>query len=389
VATFPATAIAGTGQLGGPAYGITPANFPHWRLAVARAQANAQASKVLMLGTSITRSESGSGAVVQGTQNPAAYLAQFLNARFATAQQSFSGVSNAGDFTGDARWAAGTGWTFMSAGAGFGWANQGYIAAGVGAAGSLVYTPGAGTGSVDTFDIYYISSNITGTAQWHIDANADVALNTTAGAPGTIAKSTLTTTAGTSHTLTVHTITVNPVYIVGVDAYLSTQLGLRVGNVGLGTNGTSSNWTGGGINTTLNALACIQAWAPSLTLIELGADDSILGSPPTTSQFLSNVSTIVASVVAGGSDVLFWTQPLSSTSAFGAAVTSLQQQYAGALVAYAQQNNFGVVDIATRFGPFSPGWGSQGFSQIDGIHPLPVGNSDIANALETALALVA
>ena len=170
--------------------------------------------------------------------------------------------------------------------------------------------------------------------------------------------------------------------VVAIDAYLSTQLGLRIGNAGIPALGTSGDWAESGSG--YGSLDTLKAMAPALTLVEIGADDA--GSSVPTATYLANLAAVVAAAKISG-DVLLWTCPQPPASG------GLNQGYvlgynAAQLGAYASLG-CGLVDIAARLGPFATGWGAQGLCLGDDVHPSELGNADIAAALNSALASVA
>jgi lysophospholipase L1-like esterase len=364
-----------TSSFGGPAYNMTPQNYPNWRKAVANSIANAAASKVIFVGTSISSGGPGLGGAASTEAVPARFSA-LCNSRLCPSQLSFMAFQSGLVSNSDVRWTFGSGWSIGGT-SGLGWGNWGRAALTAAGAAST-YTPN--NGSVDTFDVWWLGSNLTGTVACKIDGGStqNVVTNTGSGTVS-VGHGSATATAGSSHALALTPPGSFPASLIGIDAYLSTQLGLRVGNTGIPGVGTSANWdtTGAG-----QAIACIEAYAPALTVIELGADDTELGSPPSASQFITNVSGVVTAAQASG-DVMFWTDPLPSTSS-GYDVN--QAIYNQAILTYASANNIGVVDIGTRFGLYTV-WNANGFA-YDNIHPNQLGYADIAGALYNALASV-
>jgi lysophospholipase L1-like esterase len=363
-----------------PAYGILSTNLPNWRKAVAQAQTGTASSKILSIGTSI--SQGGGVAPNSSTQSPIAYLASLLNSRLCSAQLSFS-IPMPYTATYDNRWTTATGWALPAtngSGAGIGIGDNGYLVGSNGGSGTAVFTPPSAE-VVDTFDVWYYGASNTGVVKINVDGGTDTNVTTTNGTQGYY-KSTITTTASTGHILNFHGVTTNSVYIIGVDAYLSTQKGLHLGTASIDGIGTS------GYYSSAASVASIEAYAPSLTIIELGADDALLATPPITSAFMTNIATIVAACQTSG-DVLFWSDP-NPDPAGPATSTQIANlaAYTAALASYCASNNIAYVDLNTRFGPFSE-WGTaQGFVYTDNVHPNAPGNADIAAALFGALAKV-
>lgn len=358
-----------------PAYNMVPANLPNWRKAVANARTGLAASKVLMIGTSGT--QGGGVGSNCGTQSIAPYLATALSNRNTPAQNTL-GIIQPYIGTYDSRFAVGSGWTLENLGAGLGWADVGYVGGAVGAAGSLTFTPPS-TQQVDTFDIWYEGNTGTGTLQAKVDSGTDTGINTFNATSG-VYKQTVTCTRGTGHVLTLHTITTANVYVIAVDAYDSTIKSVHVGNAGVDSVGTAVAWavaTGGA------SIPCIEAYAPNLTLIELGADDAILGTPTTPAAFLTAVTAIVTACQLSG-DVILWSFPLADPVVVGAPVVAVEQGYQAQLLSYAASNGIGYVNLSDRFGPYST-WNGNGFGAGDGAHPNALGNAELAGALASAL----
>ena len=367
-------AITNSGTSGGPYTGMIPANFPNWRLAVANARGNTAASYVLCIGTSIT---AGNPALTTpATQAVPAVLSSLCSSYLCPSQLSLialqpSLVSNSDtrfNFPLPANWTApGT--------PSVGWADVGYFHASPSAA-TLTYTPA--NGSVDSFSTIYAGTSLTGTLNQNIDGGTNAPLNTHNTTVGIYRGAAVTATAGTSHAFNLSTAAANAAFPVAIDAYLSTQAGLRFGNAGIPLLGTTAAWQTSAADA---SLATIEAIAPSLSIIELGADDAPLKVDP--SAYSANLSTIIAACKLSG-DVLLWTTPLNTnlnTAFYTSQYNAVQRQLATSL-------GCGLVDIGNRFGPYATGWGAQGFS-ADGTHPNALGCTDIAGAILAALTSVA
>jgi lysophospholipase L1-like esterase len=360
-----------------PAYGMTPANYPTFRAGVANAEANTAPTKILCIGTSI---EAGNPATTNpGLFSVPAYLAAYLNANLCPTQ--LTGCAMAGPLSSmtnpDPRWSVGSGWTPITGFAGGGgWANNGYTL-GTGATGNLIYTPA--NGSVDTFETYYIGTPSTGNLKTQIDAGTVNTHSTTN--PNGIYNFSDTAAAATNHALTYTVSDVGAIALpILVDAFLSTQKGLRVANTGIPLLGTSGAWAT--TNGAYRSLEAIKAYGPQLTIIELGADDA--GNSNSVASFLANLVPIVAACRLTG-DVMFWTDPLCS-SAIGTPpgnTLTFETAYNAAILPYCDANSIGVADIGTHFGAFTT-WSANGFN-ADQIHPNAAGNQQIANAIGLAL----
>jgi hypothetical protein len=197
----------------------------------------------------------------------------------------------------------------------------------------------------------------------------------------------ITGTAAANTTLTLFNSSASfPGYFIQIDAYLSTALGLRVSNSAIPLTGTSGAWAqqGGGGNG-FRSIDSIKAYAPQLTIIEIAADDSITGSITPTAAYQAAVQQVITACQASG-DVILYTCPLSSpTSTLS---VPAEQTFNSINTALAAANNCGLVDIASRLGPYSS-WGTTYGLASTLIHPNNLGDADIAAALVDALQLVA
>lgn len=349
-----------------------PSNFSKLRTAVAKVLAGTGSGKVLFVGTSIS---GGGGVSTQRMeQAPPAYLASLMDGKPCACKETV-GAPNIHTAAFDDRWTAGSGWSYPATLVGL--ALNGSLQGALGAAGTATFSP-LPTQQVDTFDIYCVSANNTGTVQAKVDGGADNPIVTN-NAVGAIRKYTVTCPRGTGHVLNFHGVTVDPVWIVLVDAYDSTTPTLRVANGAVDGSGTAANFANA------QSVGVIQAWAPDLTIIELAADDVLLGSPPTAAAFAASLATIVTACQASG-DVMFWTQPHPDYSLLTGTQISNFEAYIWEVWKYAVGHNIPIVDIMSRFGTFaqwSPAWVSG-----DGVHPNAAGNVEIAEPLRRALELV-
>jgi hypothetical protein len=364
------SALSNIGSTGSPFINMVPANFPNWRLAVANARSGTAASKVLFIGTSLTAGQPAGKPAL--TNSIPAYFNSACNSY--VAPSALAGLSLQPGLVSatDPRWTFGANATVGSGSGSLGMGSAGYMKITT-AAGTTSYTPG--NGNVDTFVIYYASTGVTGTMNFNVDGGANQAIPTT----GTTAvhSTTFTVTAGTTHVLNFTAATTSGIFVFNVDCYLSTALGLRVSNAGLPLLGSSNAWTT--TNAGDQSLDTIAAYAPVLTVIDLGADDVPNAVPVAT--FQANLSTLVTTCKLSG-DVLIWTAPLNQSATSAA----LDVAYNSAIFAVANAQGCGVVDVATRFGPWTT-WNANGFA-FDGTHPNNLGNADIAGAILNALSSV-
>lgn len=379
----------GSALPGAPAYNMTPANFPNWRKGVANARSNAAASYILCIGTSIT---AGNPALTTpGSQAIPALLTGLCAAYLAPSQLTLIALTPSLVSNSDARFNFPLPANWTSPGTpSVGWADVAYFHAAPSAA-NLIYTPGSSIGgptlisgvtpnsNVDTFACITANTSLTGTLGQSFTGVAGPGYNTHSGTGTIILRqpTPITGTRGTGNTLTLSTAAANAAFPVAIDAYDSTQAGLRFGNVGVPLLGTSAAWATSGAGA---SIPTIEACSPTLSLIELGADDAPLSVSPGTYQ--NNLVSIIQACQTTG-DVLLWTTP-ANTNLTTAGFTS---QYNAVEFAVAAALGCGLVDIGGRFGPYTGGWGTLGLS-ADGTHPNALGCWDIAGPIFSALSAV-
>lgn len=356
-----------------PVYNLTPNALPIFRLAVANAQSGLARSKILFVGTSQTR---GTGLTNQDIQNiPAAFMT-LLNKLVAPTQLGLNGLDPA-DTPTNPRWAIGSGYTFPST---FGFAGVSNMVASTAAVGTAVFTPGIFNGSVDTFDFYTVGDTLTGVSHVAFSGGVVQNNNTNAGSP-TVQKWTIAGAAATTNFLTISAPGTFNVRYIGVEPYLSTQLGLLVGNAAINGIGNSTNWakTGAGLS-----IPSIAAYQPALVIAEIDIDDAA-GAGISAGQYAANMTSFIQSIRALPADLMFYSSARPNTgSGFSDALTVL---YAQVMASLAAQYAIPFVDIQGRMGPFNGGWGTQGFS-LGAVHFNQPGCNDVASALANALIAV-
>jgi lysophospholipase L1-like esterase len=352
---------------GVPFYNVIPANFTHWRKAVAGVRAGLANAKVLCVGDSTT------WGVLSGAANPpaASYPAVLTNLLNSYVAPAVGGLvippSNLSGTDNDSRWVFGTGWAKNSNAWGTGAAIKGSL----GATGSLTFTPGI---NCDTFEIYYLAVAGQGTVNISVDGGAATPINTNASSA--CRKITVTAAAGSAHVLTFSTVTVNDVFIAGVDAYLSTSKTIRVGNAGVPSS-TTAGWDQDG---GYGGAACIKGYAPDLTIISLGINDA--SASVTEATWQANMQTIITAALASGDVILASPVPSNSTGGNPA----LEATYQGASLAFAQSNSIGYFDLFSRFGSWATmnGLGMMG----DNLHPNGLGYADFAAGVHETIRAV-
>jgi lysophospholipase L1-like esterase len=190
-----------------------------------------------------------------------------------------------------------------------------------------------------------------------------------------------TCTAGSAATTNAVTITttsdVGSRRIVGVEAYHSTQRRIRVGNAGVGGS-SSIGWAN--TSNAWKSVNCIAAYAPDLTIIDLGLND--MPAPnvaPAT--FKANMITIINACRLSGDVILMVPPPpqIGGASNLTAGYAALIPTYPE--LATAQQT--GLVDIASRWGSYDA-LNPLGYYS-DTLHPSRIGYGDMAQAVSTVV----
>lgn len=370
---FPVGPLAGSSSL--PSYNITPVTLNGWRRGLNNAITGQRSAKILCVGDSTTR---GFGAGVDAFGWPG-YLAKVLSGRGFSSQRGlvipeFTRQSQAVD----PRIAYGANWApFSSAGAG-GWANLDVLWEGTVAATGMTFTPGV---PADRFDIYWLGSTGTGSFQASIDGQAATVINTTSGSQ-TLGKTTVTTTDGVhaNPVLTLNNVTVAPVFVGGIEGQNGVTPAICVGNAGVNASFADNEWNQLSAGHT-GPLDWINKYAPDLLLLMLGVNDTVSGFG--VGSFTAAMSTIAANSIAAGASVMLMS-PIPINPAAGS--TSLESQYAQALLSLATSLGCGYVDVFNRwegpggYGILNPlGW------YFDNIHPSLIGYSDLATTIATAL----
>lgn len=310
-------------------------------------------------------------------QGPVPYIVNEFNANGLSAAFGLSAAPNT-TFS-DPRWTVGTGWTQAAAPAHAGWGGLGAGFSGASAAATLSYQPDAGV--FDTFDIYYLTASSTYGFKVNFNGGSDTIVNADTGSI-TVAKVTITGAPTSTPTCNIHTPGAFGAFIMGVEARLSTAQTLRIGNAGI-SGATAASWT----DTTLTGygpLACIEAYAPNLTLIALGINDLYEGTP--TSTILASIATIIATCELSGSVILATETPFTTATVSQAT----QSAFWAAYTAFAESNGYPLVDVYSAWGTaaaFSTlhSLGYYGDGSIM-IHPnASVGQPDAGRTLATGL----
>jgi len=360
-----------------PAYNATLATKRKWRKALGRVNSGTGNAKLCIVGDSTSWGIGSGGA--DGGAWPR-ILADMLNRTYAPTQYSFivppgsSAPKTAGER--DDRWGD-------YVGAGWGDTQQGFGALGAISHGGsstsspLTVTPGI---ECDTFEIYYLQNSGLGTIAVSVDGGSTTT-QSTAGSLGW-GKLTITAPAGFAHVLSI-VKSVNTVFILGVDAYLSTRSSIHVMNAGVSNsrayqvNGAAwSNSSAGG------SLAGIAKIAPDNTIVQLGINDARLAASSTADQWEGAIRAIVATAQLSGDVTIASTVPsatgiLQNAGVGPGAVPALEKEYRDRCLAIAISTGSTFVDIFSRYGSFAEA-DAAGF-MADQLHTFAAGSADMAD----------
>lgn len=230
-------------------------------------------------------------------------------------------------------WGLGTGWEYWNSSS-FG---EGGWEGTTSATGNLTFTFPT---PIDTITVVYAKGSGFGTFTMNVDGGSALTTINTANGSNALGKTTVTCTAGT-HIINVPPPTVGNVFILWVEAYLSTDPTMLICNGG--TGGTRTNeWITS--NVPWAKVGSFGALAPDLTIISLGINDGISSYNPTDSQ--SNMNTLVQLAQQTG-DVLI----VSPVPSVGGPVWTFEQAYMPLIEQVAVNNGCGYLDLtlAGRF----------------------------------------
>lgn len=355
-----ATGFATTAGPGVGRTGYTPAQLPAWQRALARVRDNTADARMLWLGDSQT---AGIGCTNYAT-NPS------LGApptRSAGVLQSLGVPASIGlccPANGSTLWTLGSGWAAQTFGFGL-------LACFNSNASAFTLTFADPRTTADTFDIYCMTGAGLGTVSAVATGGSTGTLNTGIGGTG-ISKFTVTAAAAGTGNSVVITPTLNPCYIVGVEPRLSTTRKVLVGNAGIGTCSTGQHVA---LPVTWGSIPAIQAYAPDLTIIQLGVNDRLQGINIPTYQ--SNLRLLITAAQVSG-DVL-----LTSSMPSGTAVANVNEAGYNNVLA-----GFGLpyFDYYSRCGSYAS-YTARGMS-FDGLHPGELGYWDWAASLVAPLVMI-
>ena len=339
-----------------------------WDAAVQLVRAGVRDAKILVVGDSTA---AGVGGGTDGTFPQAASwvdgLADLLNEGLAPAANGLQipRSSSAANPTDD-RWTLGTGWTKGDAGnattayVGFGGMGCNYYAASD-AAGTLTFNDPRI--EADTFDVYYMVTTVVTGATFTAQATGGSA-SSAVPVGGQAAKGIQKVTVSAGSASTTNVVTIDPggsggqVYIVGIEPYLSTTKKIRVGNAG--TSGSYAfRWVAysdSDPGNAWNARHSIRAYAPDLTIIDLGINDADPTRNTPAATFIDFIEDLIADAQVSGDVLLKTFIPVAGRETY-------LDQYAAEL----RDRDLALVDIYGAWGSAEDA-DAAGFINPDGVH---------------------
>lgn len=361
-----------------PAYNVSRTSLSKWRRALNKVNAGTANARVLAVGDSTLWGLLSGGA--DGAAPPKV-LASTLDRRLAPTQYTFivppgvNGPTTGADL--DSRIGTGgsgllpSGWSYTSWGLGHSGAIQN---TGTSTSTALEFRPGI---ECDTFEIFFLRNGGLGS----LDLSVDGGSVTTVSCTGTLGwgKATITAPAGSAHVLSI-TKTLNTVFIFGVNAYLSTRKSIHVMNAGscgaraFASGGSGASWTTTGAGHSLDGIPFL---APDLTLIQLGINDTVQGSPSSVTDWESATRSLIAAAKTTGDVILASVVPSDPAYQSGAPV-ALQQAYRDRSLVIAQDTGSAYFDLFGRFESW-PAASAQGLI-ADTLHLSPEGSADVGYA---------
>ncbi len=261
------------------------------------------------------------------------------------------------------------------------------------AGGQVIETTAAGDGfdftlnSPADYDRVTISYIDIGNGSVNISVDGGPVLGTLQfGNTGNTLTQTIDIPAGLYSELTVVSNSSNPTYIQGASFSSSTNPAVQVYNAGIGgwdSNSANTSYANGALITGsasgFGQTAGTAALQPSLALIDLGIND-IAGGLDTTAQTVANISAMITTLRAAGSDVIIVIPQPFSNPAYATELPALRS----ALEALAIAQNVPVIDLSATYGDNFSALYAAGLMS-DSLHPDATLYADIGSQIAALL----
>lgn len=341
----------------------TAIDMPLWRAAREAVVAGTSDAKILCIGDSTTI---GAGTLT-GTPDSYPYLiaSQLATEGVPSARGLAVGPRAIGP---DVRWSVGAGWTEEA----FGWAANSSMKGAVGSS-ALTFTD---TTLADRYDVYYWTANGAGSVTAQATGGSAVTQDTHSLSVN-IQKFTVSAgSAATTNVLTITNASAAEVHIVSVEPWHSTVKRVRVANAGV-AGATTTAWvdpkSGAG------SPNCIRAYAPDLTIINLGINDAF--TPLAVETYLANIQTLIDVASETGDVLIHLPVPIMSTA--DATRLANEPLYGDALIA--EIPDWNVLDLWGDGGWGRPGEDAVPTYMLDALHPNATGNAALATFIRPTL----
>jgi len=225
----------------------------------------------------------------------------------------------------------------------------------------------------DTIRVYYAKTTSTGTFAVDV-GGAPLGSADTRGTGNAVGYSDFTCPAGT-HTIYVNPPTGGTVYLMGVEAWLSTDPQVLVSNGGAGGS-TTGAWTAAGLPWA--KLPTFDLHKPDLTVVMLGINDALSSAQATTID--ANLTTIPTKAQLYGDVMLLSVVPSASP-----ATKALEDTYIPKLTGISTAKGCGFLDLSAAFVDYATA-NALGY-MADPNHPSSAGMAFVAQTIFDALPL--
>lgn len=354
-------------------YGFGPTSLRKWKKALARVRSGGGDAKILCVGDSTTL---GAGTPTPYLGAYTHWLAQEMKRSFAPTEKGLA----IAHLNPDVRWTVGSGWNLGTA-QGYGWAtwpstSNGYFDCTTDGA-TLTFTPG-GSALYDKFDVYVFEYTGTGTAA--ITATGGSAVNVVAGvqalASGIVKKYTATAASlSSTNSVTIAKTGTTQLIVFAIEPWNSTASTIRIGNAGVSGTGSDAWAAQVGFAPGASPRKNIEAYAPDLTIIDLGINSAVLNRDPAT--VASELALVVSSAQVSG-DVIYKTMIPSNDTTYA--------DREAIIVANMLASGVPVIDVFGRITSFGGGaaYNTAGF-MYDTLHGNALAYAEVAGWVLEAL----